>query len=332
MRIDDSFFMQLAIDEAWKYQGLTYPNPAVAAVITRGNEIVSIQAHKRAGEAHAEVLAIQDAYYYLSGDKRILKIKSSYDIHNYLYINHNNIFKDCTIYTTLEPCNHVAKTPACSKLLAILDFKRVVIGSYDSSDIAKGGANRLKNVEFVLSKKCDELLLPFVKWSKNNFIFFKWAQNINGVIDGGYISSKRSLEYVHKLRDRCDLLIIGGNTVREDRPTLDARLIDGKAPDILIYSHSKEFDTTIPLFSIKDRDVFISDDIVPYLKKYRFIMIEGASIMLEALKQHIDMYLIFVAPKIKVGESIKNSINLQYLHTQIDDKDLIIWANGIENA
>ena len=58
----NDFYMQLAINEAWKYQFLTYPNPAVGCVILNKNgKILSINAHKKAGLAHAELNAIKQA-------------------------------------------------------------------------------------------------------------------------------------------------------------------------------------------------------------------------------------------------------------------------------
>lgn len=62
MKIDDNFYMKLAIDEAWKYQLLTYPNPAVGCVIVKNGRLLSIEAHKEAGQAHAEVNALKAAY------------------------------------------------------------------------------------------------------------------------------------------------------------------------------------------------------------------------------------------------------------------------------
>ena len=55
MKIDNNFYMKLAINEAWKYQFLTYPNPAVGCVIVKNNELLAIEAHKEAGMPHAEV-------------------------------------------------------------------------------------------------------------------------------------------------------------------------------------------------------------------------------------------------------------------------------------
>ena len=60
--IDNSFYMKLALKEAWKYQGLTYPNPAVGcSVVGKYGELLSVDAHKKAGMPHAEVNAIRNA-------------------------------------------------------------------------------------------------------------------------------------------------------------------------------------------------------------------------------------------------------------------------------
>lgn len=64
--------MHRALSEAWKYQGLTFPNPAVGAVVSdeKGN-IIGIAAHQKAGMPHAEVLALKAAYTHLTQDSRI---------------------------------------------------------------------------------------------------------------------------------------------------------------------------------------------------------------------------------------------------------------------
>ncbi len=323
----DQFFMKLAIDEAWKYQGLTYPNPAVGAVIVGANgEILSIAAHREAGKPHAEVLALQTAYSKLTNNTDILSLESSHDIHEYLHVNHNGYFKECTIYTTLEPCSHIGKTPSCATLLQNLSLKRVVIGSLDSNEIASGGKSFLKNTHSgVCEEECDALLSPFNAWQKENFVFFKWAQRLDGTINGGIVSSKESRKVVHALRNKCDLLVIGGNTVREDRPTLDSRLVNGKAPDILIYSKTKEFDKTIPLFNISKRNVYVESDF-KRLKEYKNIMIEGGPAMFSATKDLVNLYLNFTAPS--SGGTIpftNEKFEFEYLHVEQNSNDLMMW-------
>jgi len=333
MKIDDNFYMDLAIEEAWKFQGLTYPNPAVGGLILDGfGKILAISAHQKSGEAHSEVLVIQNAYYEITKDSKILGLSRSEDIHNYLYKNHKNIFHKSTIFTTLEPCNHFGKTPPCSNLIQKLGFKKVIMGFSDNSEKAKGGEYFLKKsgIQTVNldSKNAKNLLEPFLKWSKGSFIFFKYAQTLNGNISDGIISSKESREFVHKLRDKIDLLVIGGNTVRMDKPTLDSRLVNGKAPDILIFSNKKEFSHEIPLFQVQNRDVYI-DDNLDILDKYKYIMIEGGFSLLNKLANKIDIFMIFISPKLVSNINIEiQRLNLHIIYTRKIGADILLYLES----
>lgn len=327
--------MNLALEEAWKYQGFTYPNPAVGcAVVGDSGELLAVEAHQKAGSPHAEVNALKSAYYKLTQDEYILALESSVDIHTHLLSNHNNIFKNTKLYTTLEPCAHYGKTPSCASLISELGIKEVFVGSYDTNKIAENGKmilskNGCEVYTEVLQKECDALLLPFRKSLENNFVFFKWAQRLNGTIDEGNISSVESRTDVHAMRDVCDLLVIGGNTVRSDRPTLDARLVDGKAPDVLILSREKGFDKSIPLFGVKSRKVFIESDL-KRVQEYKNIMIEGTSSMYELSRDIVDYYLCYIAPSFGGRESMKvSSDKFDILNVRQAKQDIIMWMKRI---
>jgi len=334
--VNDEFYMRLAIDEAWKYQGLTYPNPAVGSVVLDSNgQILSINAHKKAGEPHAEVLAIKEAYLKSGGNKELSNMTDSNEIHNYLYENHNNFLKDATVYVTLEPCNHHGKTPPCSLLLSKLNLKRVVIAHKDLNEKASGGAEFLKQNSIqvttdILNKESSNLLEPFLLWQKNSFILFKWAQRLNGSLDAGTISSKSSRILSHKMRSVCDLLVIGGNTVRVDRPTLDARLSNSKAPNVFIYSRSKNFDKNIPLFNIKNREVFIEDSFTK-LQSRKFIFVEGSPTLLEEMNEKINWIMVFISYKMQSGKSMQMlNESFEIVHQQKIDSDILIWMRKRE--
>ncbi|KLE07774.1 bifunctional diaminohydroxyphosphoribosylaminopyrimidine deaminase/5-amino-6-(5-phosphoribosylamino)uracil reductase RibD [Aliarcobacter butzleri] len=330
MKIDDNFYMRLAIDEAWKHQLLTYPNPAVGCVIVKNQRLLAVEAHKEAGMPHAEVNALKTAYL-KDNPNSILRTKnSSFDIHQFLLQNHNGFFNDCEIYVTLEPCNHIGKTPSCANLLKELKPKRVIISVKDPNKQASGGLETLKNENIdvtlgILEKDGLNLILPFISWQNKSCIFFKMAQTLNGSIDGK-ISSNRALAYVHTLRDKIDLLVIGGNSVRIDKPTLDTRYIQGKNPDIFIYSKNKVFDNNIPLFKIPNRKVLISDDLYKLLD-YRFIMIEGVYNLLDKLKERIDFFILIISPKIRKGQNALNEIDLDFetIHENFIGEDKIVF-------
>ncbi len=327
----DESLMQHALNEAWKYQGLTFPNPAVGAVVSlEDGQIVGIGAHQKAGFPHAEVLALKDAYRRLSGDERIDLLHTSDELHTFLVHNHANLFHRLSLHVSLEPCHHYGKTPPCSRLIDTLGIKRIVIGSQDRSLKAHGGGAFLKKmgreVHFgCLEKACDELLTPFTcKENNRPFVFFKLALSANGVATGGTISSLDSRVMVHRLRDRCDLLVIGGNTVRIDRPLLDARLCHGKAPDVLIYSRIQEFDKSIPLFANQHRNVFIEPHL-DRIKSYTMVMVEGGEEMVKAMKEHMTWYLIFRSPRYKEGVPLTLPNGLREVFSQSIGEDTMTW-------
>jgi len=323
--------MNLAINAAWEYQLLTFPNPAVGAVcIGASGEILSIGAHKRSGGPHAEVYALRDAYVALSGDDAIALSDDSAHIHNYLRENHNNLFHNISMAVTLEPCAHSGKTPSCALLIRDLGIKTLFIACKDSNPIAANGMSILEEagVECTFGVMEDEgrkLLEPFLLWQNKPFVFFKWAQRLDGTVNNGIISSQTSRKHVHALRNCCDLIVIGGNTVRHDRPTLDARLVGGKAPDVLIYSHDKDFDNTIALFSIPNRRVFIEPSLEK-IKEYSLVMIEGGATMLEATEDVCEWYSCYIAPIIGGGSVSMGAVteSFEVLHAKISD-NILLW-------
>lgn len=323
--------MNLALDLAWEYQLLTFPNPAVGAVcIGEHGEILSVGAHKRAGGPHAEVYALRDAYARLTGDTALSDCDDSAAIHDYLLAHHSGVFHAVSMAVTLEPCAHRGKTPSCAVLIRDVGIKTLYISVKDPNPQASGGGEILANAGAVchfglLEEEGNKLLEPFVRWQTNPFVFFKWAQRLDGTIDGGVISSAHSREHVHRLRDKSDLVVIGGNTVRTDRPVLDARLVEGKAPDVLIYSRRNDFDRDIPLFGVPNRQVFIESSLEK-IKEYRLVMIEGGASMLEASRDVCDWYLGYIAPKIGGGAVSMGSVteDFEVVHAKISE-DIILW-------
>jgi len=323
--------LQYAVEAAWGYQGLTFPNPAVGAAVTdRNGSIVSVEAHRKAGGPHAEVLALQTAYAVLSGDKRIFLHETSEQIHDFLRRHHGGIFTECTIHVTLEPCAHRGKTPSCAVLLKDVGIGKVVYAAKDPNAAASGGALILRDagveVEYHPSNAADKLLYPFSRWlKKGRIVTFKWAQRLDGTIDGGIVSSEASRRYVHAMRDAADLLVIGGNTVRTDRPTLDARLVDGKAPDVLILSNRNDFDPTIPLFGVAGRTVEISPRLT-LSQRHRNVLVEGGPGLFETLEGQCDLFLCFVAPASGGTIRLLNGKNeFELLHLRRSGVDAMQW-------
>lgn len=314
--MNNEFYMNLAIDEAWKYQFLTYPNPAVGAVILdKNSKILSIQAHKKAGFAHAELEAIKEALKLLNPKLEIPK--EANEAHSFILKNHSNLLKDAIAFVTLEPCNHQGKTPPCAKLFTELKFKKVFISVLDINSQAAGGAEFLKksgiDVDIGLCKeRTQNLLKPFFKWQKNQmYKLFKLALSLNGSALGKTVSSEESRIYSHKIRSVIDLLVVGGNTMRLDRPTLDSRLANAKAPNLCILSTKgiNSFDKKIAAFCVKGREFY---ETIP--NDAKFIMFEGGENFLQSFKNEVDAFLIFSNSKFTKQKSISIDLELEALY------------------
>jgi diaminohydroxyphosphoribosylaminopyrimidine deaminase/5-amino-6-(5-phosphoribosylamino)uracil reductase len=331
----DTFYMQLALSEAWKYQGLTYPNPAVGAVVVCEGKLLSVSAHQKAGTSHAEVLALLETYETISNKVLPFDRFNATLAHDFLVKLPKDFFRQCTIYVTLEPCSHVGKTPSCAVLLKRLQLRKVVVATKDPIVTHSGGMRLLEEsgsevVYGVLEEEAKSLLEPFVVWQKRAFVLFKLAQTTNGRIGGGYLSCQDSLHHVHQLRGVCSRLLIGGNTVRVDRPTLDCRFSGERAPNVTIYSRRDNFDRTVPLFGIEGREVNIGDSL-DFLETPSFVLVEGGEGMLSMLEKRVDWMLWYQTPTITTEPLSYNAkIKMDFLQSRKCGKDIMIWSRVSE--
>ena len=196
----------------------------------------------------------------------------------------------------------------------------------------------------ILADKVSALMYPFYQWQSANFSFFKVAMTLNGKISGK-ISGSNSLSHMHQIRSIIDLLAIGGNTVRSDKPILDARFAPeileispknkpknsvkfrkNSAPDLFIYSSRRDFSEDLPLYNVPDRSVEISDNFEQILSR-KLCMIEGGAKMLSALPNFVRYFLIYFSDDIYD----KNSLNLgDNLSKNLRLKPLFLGENGGE--
>jgi diaminohydroxyphosphoribosylaminopyrimidine deaminase/5-amino-6-(5-phosphoribosylamino)uracil reductase len=206
----DTFYMRLALNEARKGQGRTSPNPCVGAIIVKDGAIVARGYHKKAGGPHAEIEALKKA----GGQAR-----------------------GATMYVTLEPCSHQGKTGPCSQAVAACGVARVIIGMLDPNPLVDGrGADYLRaaGVEVrhgVLEDQCRELNRPFVSYITRGrpWVVLKAGLSLDGRISlrkkqRDALTGEESQRQVHLLRDRCDAILVGINTVAIDDPALTVRL------------------------------------------------------------------------------------------------------------
>ena len=143
-------FMREALALAENGRWSACPNPTVGAVLVRDGQVVARGWHHAAGQPHAEVECLRDAQ------------RQGIDP------------AQCTLVVTLEPCNHYGKTPPCSEAVLAAGIKRVVIGLYDPTPKAAGGAERLRaaGVEVigpVCERECRDQVADFLAWQHRLF-------------------------------------------------------------------------------------------------------------------------------------------------------------------
>lgn len=210
-------FMMEAIKAAKKGMGKTAPNPPVGAVVVKNKKIISIGWHKKAGGAHAEVLAL----------KGLSK----------------NDLKGASLFVTLEPCSHFGKTPPCTDAIIKSGIKKVYIGAKDHNKSVSGnGVKKLSNAGIevtsgVLKDKCLELVEAFNKFTNESlpFVNLKVASTLDGKIalkngKSKWITNDKSRKRVHLMRSTADAVLTGLQTVLKDDPSLTVRHVRGKNP------------------------------------------------------------------------------------------------------
>ena len=320
----DSVFMRIALDYAWRFQTLTLPNPSVGALVVCNNNIIALQAHRKAGMPHAEVLACKEAFLYKikhdeeaqdsilkyckqqnienenileSLAKQLQNMQDSKEIHEFITKYHSEIFHNCEFFVTLEPCNHYGKTPPCAMLLKTIKPKRIIIAHSDNTPKASGGAITLNELDItnqILQNEAHKLLFPFLQWQKNNgFMLFKIAHRLHGEYKHGIISNEDSRIFTHNMRCVADYIIISGATLRSDNPLLDTRFAlpfyhTGKQPKILIFSKTMQQKDLIDYkISCKNVTIIRSTKEIP---KSGFKIIEGGFTLLQTLLNDIALH------------------------------------------
>ncbi len=225
--------MKLALRQARKGLGRTSPNPAVGAIIVRHGEVIASGYHRRAGSEHAEIEALA----------KIGKRGEESD----------------TLYVTLEPCNHHGRTPPCTEAILGSGIKRLVVGMKDPNPKVSGGGCEFlaeKGIQVrtgVLESECRRLNEAFLKFVSTGrpFVVAKSALTLDGWTatasgHSRWITSEKSRQFVHRLRDRVDGVLVGIGTVLKDDPLLTTRLKRGRGRDpvrIIVDTHLRILDT-----------------------------------------------------------------------------------------
>jgi diaminohydroxyphosphoribosylaminopyrimidine deaminase/5-amino-6-(5-phosphoribosylamino)uracil reductase len=186
----------------------TTPNPRVGCVLTKAEKIVGEGWHERAGEPHAEVIALEKAGSQAAG---------------------------ATVYVSLEPCNHHGRTPPCVNKLIQCKVKRVVAAMRDPNPEAAHGGQALEasGIRFehgLMEDEARELNIGFVSRVTRGrpWVRLKVAATLDGrtaLSDGRsqWITGAEARHDGHRWRARACAILTGIGTVRADDPRLTVR-------------------------------------------------------------------------------------------------------------
>src|SRR3989344_676931 len=347
-------YIELALKLAEKGKGTTSPNPIVGALIVKRGSIVGKGFHKKAGQDHAEIMAIKDA-----GKKAF----------------------NGTMYVTLEPCSHWGKTPPCTERIVESGIREVIIGMKDPNPKVEG----FKELKFrgiktkigILEKECRKLNEAYTKYikTKKPFVIVKAAMSLDGKIatttgHSKYITGREARKLVHQLRTEIDAIMVGINTILKDNPQLTPRLVKGRSPikvvvdsnlkiplnanvvkkepnKLIIATTKKANKAKIKQLQQKGVNVLIIkakkgmvdlDELMKQLGKLEItsIMIEGgAELNAEAIRSKIvDKILFFIAPGLignglgAIGDlgirNVDRSVKLKHIASKKVGRDILI--------
>ncbi len=291
--MNDSSFMQIAIDEAKKAYYPPLPNPRVGAVLVdKQGTILSKGYHAKAGDDHAERMALK---------------------------NWSHVPSDATLYVTLEPCNFFGKTPPCLDLLLEKKVKNVVIGTLDPNPLVAGqSVTALKeqglNVKVgILEQECKDLSTFYNTLIRKQrcFVSVKAAITLDGKIampsgESQWITSQKARDYGHTLRSLHEGIAVGSNTLQMDNPRLTDRTTSTpRNPHRILFTNTGDIPLESHFYCNKEtkRFIFVGSQAdkqkLQSLKKQGFFLFQSqyASFPVEKAleilyKQHIYSVLI----------------------------------------
>lgn len=214
--------MARALELASLARGRTSPNPLVGAVVVSGETVVGEGYHARAGEPHAEAVALQQA---------------------------GAAARGADLYVNLEPCSHQGRTPPCADAIVRAGVSRVFAAIRDPNPKVDGrGVDRLRKAGIAvhLGLLAEEAVRLNEVYCTNMtrgvpHVTLKIAMSLDGKTatrtgDARWITSDDSRRRVHEMRNQVDAVLVGIGTILTDDPDLTTRLVgvDCRHPDRIV--------------------------------------------------------------------------------------------------
>ena len=272
---DDILSMRRCLDLAKLAQGQVSPNPMVGAALVQDGQVWAENYHRAYGQAHAEVLVIQEVLERYGAQAA-------------------EILQNSTLYVTLEPCSHQGKTPPCADLILKHGIPKVVIAMRDPSAKVNGkGVERLRAggvtvVEGVLEQEAQWLNRRFVTQHQQSrpYILLNWAQTADGFMapleqEQRWISGPESSVLVHRWRSEEDAILVGSGTALADDPQLTVRhWPGGKHPRRVLIDKSLRVPSSARMFQEEGDTIVFNESKADWTPRVKYIVLENFDLYL----------------------------------------------------
>ncbi|MEY2403723.1 MAG: diaminohydroxyphosphoribosylaminopyrimidine deaminase [Acidimicrobiaceae bacterium] len=308
--------MLRAIDLAAGVRTSTSPNPWVGAVLVTVDGSIFDGATEPPGQRHAEVVALDAAR------------AAGADV------------TGATMYTTLEPCSHHARTGPCSEALIAAGVTRVVVGIGDpDTRVAGRGIEQLRAAGITVdvgvhADRVQAQLAPYVKHRTTGrpWVLLKLAASLDGrtaAPDGSsaWITGSAARADAHRLRAESDAVIVGAGTVRSDDPALTVRDADGDDPLRVVLGHAPSDARVHPCVELDGSLPEVLDELGR--RGVVQAMVEGGATVAGAFHREglVDRYVLYLAPALFGGDDARPLMSGPGAAT-IDD----VWRGRITNV
>jgi len=296
-------YMRRCLELAPLGMGSVSPNPMVGALLVHDGKVVAENYHQRYGGPHAEVLVVEEVIRKYGSDAAAL-------------------FRDSTMYVSLEPCAHHGKTPPCANLLAQHQLKEVVVACRDPFGHVNGQGITI--MEEAGIRVTEGILADASRWLNRRFftriseqrpyVILKWAQTADGYMAPAdrtqrWITGAEAKQLVHRWRSEEDAVLVGVRTAIADNPKLNVRewqgrnpkrvlidkdlvvsesahLLDGSTETIVLNATRTDWKDNVKYLALEDFDWYLPQKIL-----FQLYLMDIQSIIVEGGRKTLDLFI-----------------------------------------
>ncbi len=297
----DVAVMELASETGAAVRGSTAPNPWVGAVLTTADGQRFIGATEPPPGRHAEIVALDAA--------NAAGVSTS----------------DAVLHVTLEPCCHYGRTSPCTEAIIKAGVRRVVVGVLDpDTSVAGGGIAALREAGIAvdtvaegsanpsgetLSNEITKQLNPYLHQRRTGlpWVVLKLAATADGRTaapdtSSQWITGEQARTDAHRLRARCDTVLVGAGTVRADNPSLTVRHCEGTDPQRVVLGKAPIDAAVHPCWEVSGTPTEVLIELGG--KGVTELLVEGGAEVAAAFHKAglVNEYVLYIAPALMGGD------------------------------